>query len=86
MYSFSWQCLHTICSDVECKEDSVRLSGGTGSNEGRVEVCLSGQWGMVCVNGWNNTDATVVCRQLGFSDDGEKGGMGGRKGGIKGEE
>ena len=43
------------------------MIGGSGPNEGRVEVCMGQAWGTVCHDGWDNTDATVVCRQLGFS-------------------
>ena len=38
---------------------------------GRVEICIGGQYGAVCNTGWGNTDATIVCRQLGFSSYGE---------------
>ena len=44
----------------------MRLAGGSGENEGRVEVCLGGEWGAICDRGWGVNDATVICRQLGL--------------------
>lgn len=53
-----------------CEDGELRLTGGSSQYEGRVELCHADEWGTVCDNSWNGTDATVVCRQLGYSDIG----------------
>ena len=34
-----------------------------------MEICISGVWGTVCDNFWDDSDARVVCRRLGFVDE-----------------
>lgn len=48
-------------------EGSIRLEGGSGSHEGRVEIYYLKRWGTVCDRYFNLLDATVVCHQLGYS-------------------
>ena len=43
----------------------IRLMG-TNPNSGIVELYVENMWTTICDSYWNNNDATVVCRQMGF--------------------
>ncbi|XP_071787112.1 scavenger receptor cysteine-rich domain-containing group B protein-like [Asterias amurensis] len=45
---------------------NIRLTAGSGANEGIVEVYHNSKWGAICAPYWDINDATVVCRQLGY--------------------
>ena len=58
---------------ANCEVDGeVRLAGGSGPNEGRVEFCYRRVFGTVCGSQWDTIDAQVICRQLGYPIEGEK--------------
>ena len=54
---------------LDCTEGDVRLVGGDYENEGTVEICIGGLWGLIADAGWDDNDAQVICRQAGFPND-----------------
>ncbi|VVC45038.1 C-type lectin fold,Low-density lipoprotein (LDL) receptor class A, conserved site,Kringle-like fold,SRCR [Cinara cedri] len=65
---------HNDCGDrsdeVKCTGAmmgyEIRLAGGNSTNEGRVEVKVLGEWGVICDDKFDLREANVVCRELGF--------------------
>ena len=53
-------------TNASCTDGAVQLSNGNLTGEGRVEICINNAWGTVCDDGWDNADASVVCRELGY--------------------
>lgn len=59
----------TLCENVlyaARPQQTVRLVGGRGPREGRLEVYYNGFWGTVCDDYFDDIDATVICNSLGL--------------------
>ena len=63
-------CVCCCCCCLDCRDGDIRLEGSLSSLKGRVEMCYDGVWGTICSHSWSTSDASVVCRQLGFSSSG----------------
>ena len=68
MYPISCHLSHVQL--IVCPPGDIRLVGGSVADEGRVELCLNNAWGTICDDGFDERDANVICRQLGYPDQG----------------
>ncbi|XP_050783800.1 CD5 antigen-like [Gopherus flavomarginatus] len=59
-------CPHHRDTGVMCQEPfALQLVNGPSKCSGRLEVRYDGVWGTVCDDDWSETNAQVVCRELG---------------------
>lgn len=58
--------LCVYCTELNEPVFSVRLRGGDRPTSGAIEVYYGGVWGSVCSDNWDETEANVICRQLGY--------------------
>ena len=67
--SFYTQALYLwhVCIGDKVKEGDIRLVEGSYLWQGRVEIFLSGVWGTMTDDYADYREASVVCRQLGYS-------------------
>ncbi|CAG2219115.1 PRSS12 [Mytilus edulis] len=58
--------IHCFLSCLTKDEGGLRIISGLTANQGRLEIYRYGEWGTVCDYHFDNNDAEVACRQLGF--------------------
>ena len=59
-----------VIMNVDCNDGDLRLMGSQWSYEGTIEVCYGKLWGLISDSDWNQQNAEVVCRQLGYQIQG----------------
>ena len=60
-----------IAYSAKCTNGDIRIAGSSFTRLGRVEICVNSTWGTICDDYWDNSDASVVCKQLGYSPHGQ---------------
>uniref|UniRef100_A0A0B6Z7H0 protein-lysine 6-oxidase n=1 Tax=Arion vulgaris TaxID=1028688 RepID=A0A0B6Z7H0_9EUPU len=60
-------CWAKIVTSLKWVDGDIRLVGGSRKYMGTVVIFHNGKWGGVCDGMWDMKDATVVCRQLGYT-------------------
>ncbi|XP_063406012.1 deleted in malignant brain tumors 1 protein-like [Mytilus trossulus] len=58
--------VHCFLSCSTEDEGRLRIANGYALHQGRLEIHYKGEWGTVCDNHFENIDAEVACRQLGY--------------------
>ncbi|XP_072021373.1 scavenger receptor cysteine-rich domain-containing protein DMBT1-like [Amphiura filiformis] len=52
---------------LDASDSQLRLTEDSAPNAGIVELYYDGKWGAICDDNFDDNDAAVVCRQLGYS-------------------
>ena len=69
MYTFYYMFVCVIVYQP-CENGAIRIVYSSNPLRGQAQVCNDGTWYSICDRKWDNTDAGVFCRQLGFPAEG----------------
>ncbi|XP_071141931.1 neurotrypsin-like [Mytilus edulis] len=58
--------IHCFLNCSQDGEGGLRITEGFAGNQGRLEINNKGEWGTLCDDQFENVDAEVACRQLGY--------------------
>ena len=61
--------MYNVCCKIiidTIRTGTLRLIDGLTQYEGRVEIYWNSEWNTICNDGWDEADAVIVCRQLGY--------------------
>ncbi|XP_071141934.1 CD5 antigen-like [Mytilus edulis] len=58
--------IHCFLNCSTAADGDLRIIKGFVENQGRLEINYKGEWGTVCDNNFEDVDAEVACRQLGY--------------------
>ncbi len=67
----SHQFFPSLTKAPNCTDGEITVIGSAYKKEGRVEICFNNTWYAVCGDNWGQSEASVVCRQLGYIPDRE---------------
>ena len=59
-------CTYILITGQELQDIRLVQGASGGVRDGRIEVQYQGLWGTICQDGFDNQDAGVVCRMLGY--------------------
>ena len=66
--------IETYCFILDCSDGEIRIIPPVSNHKliGRVEICVNGSWGTICNDFFDDNDAKVICKQLGYSSLGNE--------------
>ncbi len=71
LHSWVSEIICSACASAGCTHGDLRITGSNSFRSGRLEICSGNLWGQICDTQWDDLDAQVACRQLGFSPTGK---------------